>query len=1497
MLIGWTPIIEGKAIKYTIKNFIKGLVDPDSQANLSDDYRQKCSELKNFYITQNDTLQIRPPLKREVDIGSDIYDYLVLDDGSYVVSRVLNPEDYDICGLPALQQLSYLLPKSGGGFTPIGKTFSTIIDDRGETIGTRNITDRGYTNRLAGGTFADIINIFGSNRTDSQPLVPTSLLVNTNSQADLSKRGLVKFTNVVNLIDIYSATGEYITGWMLGSQTVKQAQLDYTARDSIQSDVTRGGEAVPHIFKNLMNKHPYMLDLFPDAREASAYQPYHAADSSATPPVAENLTLEHRLWRGLKEKLGGGNRYVTREYDQPVSNPTQDLRDLYSNFISTDQPERLQPLDNDLILSFIIQDYRDDELDETKIHMSEYNPLDLGVFNKVINTDQHILRRMSIKQYTGSITSFCNSPELLLSKEPILLQPNRDGGVNFSHFGVPFTLNDKLLKTPVLSEGVMPRTTNVVNRAAQQFKQSRAKLHDVFDIPMKIVVCEPHTAGGYLATGANSFTNRARVRSGSLSLAARHLGLGPIDADDDDYSKSYNFDPYYGHADKRDQINNDKSSPCAAGTVNHFDNFEEFAKAYPELERLKDSFQPSITEIKPYDYGPNQGNINYYANRDSNGKFDTTLVPDFKIFHPNTDYQLPGNLLFRYRQDIPSIHRPDGTVPARNDVSVAVWNVTPGPATSFDQAQIFTQPEITSSQNVGSTGMPGVVIKCQIDNKRDIENNLSYSAAGNMTSQLSGDKCVVQRWLASAGQANVYTIFDEREGPAASPALAEWIKLSGLSYQSSRLVTAGGVSGSTLTSNIGDIRDREGPRYCPSTLLQIYFTYDYGSVEAQEYFKDKPVVSTIENRGRDLQQVTYVRKGNTKKKRYDYYTADIKEHLSVGRIVPAKDQAYETRGQIYIHAYGNFFHADAEDAANLRLLRGQLGTGFRSRSTHSGTATDAYGINYQTTASARKITFAFHDFIVPDVINMLGQSFEKLEDKNNSMVTTQQVEHPNFFHNSDRRVYDAAYMYLSLRFGWPFFGTSISDALYYRFNREGDAAGVGGDFDSVIPPFIGNFSESVYSYLPGLANVYSGAKGDQGINRPWRYKSGTAPYPERSRVQMNNTFRDPLFLDYHTTPLIDLHPKLMSIQANSLYTSQSVDTLRPDYKQMFTNIVGIYSSKYANITDLSGRVYDRSGIDPHLRSITEGGPDEFRFFTRDYKDDDIHSITKQLDEKVILGFDESIRELVGGSKAPTGDKIILETGATTNLIFDGGYLMFADANNIIQPRFSREAQNYLQNTINKETKQVESFDTVVSLFTRHRLFLFHKNGSNKIYCVSAGEDRSFKGISVFECPFPIPTIKKLSQDKISIVSHHGFHSLDFSSDKDTTYADQFDGGDHPYETAFTTLPIFVLTDTEYSVFYSTTIPRATVALSGFPEFTFQVLNRENKVIAERSLRKVGREVSSVPHFSGPFLIDRLPTSASESPKVRLTKTTDKYLSISSMVLDLGNIGRDKVGGR
>ena len=48
--------------QYVIPSFSKGLVDEASQAKLDKTYKEKCSELKNFFIAADNTLQRRPPL-------------------------------------------------------------------------------------------------------------------------------------------------------------------------------------------------------------------------------------------------------------------------------------------------------------------------------------------------------------------------------------------------------------------------------------------------------------------------------------------------------------------------------------------------------------------------------------------------------------------------------------------------------------------------------------------------------------------------------------------------------------------------------------------------------------------------------------------------------------------------------------------------------------------------------------------------------------------------------------------------------------------------------------------------------------------------------------------------------------------------------------------------------------------------------------------------------------------------------------------------------------------------------------------------------------------------------------------------------------------------------------------------------------------------------------------------------------------------------------------
>ena len=63
-------------MRYVVPNFARGLVDRGAAAKLSDNYAQKCSELENFYITSDNSLLRRPPLRSS---GQEVFDTAVQD--------------------------------------------------------------------------------------------------------------------------------------------------------------------------------------------------------------------------------------------------------------------------------------------------------------------------------------------------------------------------------------------------------------------------------------------------------------------------------------------------------------------------------------------------------------------------------------------------------------------------------------------------------------------------------------------------------------------------------------------------------------------------------------------------------------------------------------------------------------------------------------------------------------------------------------------------------------------------------------------------------------------------------------------------------------------------------------------------------------------------------------------------------------------------------------------------------------------------------------------------------------------------------------------------------------------------------------------------------------------------------------------------------------------------------------------------------------------------
>ena len=81
---------------WIIPSFRKGLVDKASRSKLTDDYKTRCSELTNMYITKEDSIRIRPPAVLEdvqIPTGSNIIDYTILADNTVVHIREMGAED------------------------------------------------------------------------------------------------------------------------------------------------------------------------------------------------------------------------------------------------------------------------------------------------------------------------------------------------------------------------------------------------------------------------------------------------------------------------------------------------------------------------------------------------------------------------------------------------------------------------------------------------------------------------------------------------------------------------------------------------------------------------------------------------------------------------------------------------------------------------------------------------------------------------------------------------------------------------------------------------------------------------------------------------------------------------------------------------------------------------------------------------------------------------------------------------------------------------------------------------------------------------------------------------------------------------------------------------------------------------------------------------------------------------------------------------------------
>ena len=1486
-----------------------------------------------------------------MNIDSRVDDYVVRENGDVVVSRRFYERDYGDAKEAVKEQLVMSYRDDSNNLVMVGKAKR---NENGLEVPADSRTRRKPPSIL--------MNLPPDTETDDRPL--WRVMGDTYQATDFnrpSSRGLnsdgregdtfgsyfnVGFITSASTIDIYDRNGKYKKGWLfLAQQMHSPRDIGYVGGphnyDNFHTvypvDGTLGG---------ILTANPYIYD--------TIIGPYQTSNS-------HDLDIKGKMWRKLLSILNEGTegnnsglqytqdgRYeIPDEGDQVVTDPAHSIRLLYGDYLNRGP---FPSTYNGLIMTSIISHYHKDDTDEDMVKQSRYIlPVDMGVFTKTIDARYDAL----YKVVTGSRMApqvigveseevedvgenFCQDRDILLFQRPIELTREKDNTVIFNKLGMEYRLKDDDLNNTISNE-LLPSLTDVNITAADRFVRDPDIIESIDKGNIHVQTTTANIGTGYIAASTR-YSVEDIISRGFVNAAS---GAPRFDKGLLDYTLTRNK-AKTGSYRVKERPSPDPNRPNdvylrnGAGVVKGYGDFKDFVEEMPQMSFVKQLLTPVITEYKPYSWGyPQSDRRRFTANRDSDTRFDTMLVPDFKILDGENDFQKDGSFIRSFQYTVASDDDSWHAQYRGKTHKVNVFVCKPSPSSAIAYNEKFTDKADTTSYNQSTGGLPGVVLKLQLFN-HEKDGVPLFCYGGNLTAQMVGEKVLVNPWGVILGE--------DTKGistQSINESLQGWINSSKIPSHTTR------VSTDPLNSDsLSNVRNQTGPVNPPCTWKQIYLTYDYGETRYQNYFRDVHMISSVENKGKSgIKKVLFVKKHDESYKSSAVnYTRFVNNNMSVATIAPVTDQAYEQKGYYAAPSadsepitFTGPVHAGQVDFWNDIVGTQQTKTQFKDNAGHYGLGTAALtayksfleaklassgvyqvtdagqsiaGIlgdsfayrayatfrlltsGYQTSQSKRNVYYAFHDFTVPDVISCLGKTFEKIEEP--PSVTTVQnnaSSDASYILGADPLINDSAFAYISLRFLWPWLGASDTAVPYKRSIYH-----VALNWNDVKP--FGSSPDLSDSY-GSIPSFYS-ATGGSTLAAPWNYKTGTAVPATFAQIQCGHSFPTWSFLGYRNEPVNNLSARFGIRNGGDLFLSQRDSTLRPDSKHLMTNIVEEYFAKYNNMRAYTKKfILGTNTAYKYTVHDIKSSPTQLTLLRPDFVEDDVRRVTGTSQGDIYLSADESVRSVEGGVADPKGTKTLADTGASSNLVVDGNYIVFSGRGRAYQFRQSEEAKGYLQNIINEEFEFPDkNINTVVSLFARHRIFLFHQEGSKNIYVLSASTDRKVNGISVLVMPSRVQTIKQNGSDEIIMQTGGTLSKMNFSADRNTVYKDFIPGGDpKTFDVSLTTLPVFVLTDTESSVFYRTSIPRAVVTLEGYPEFTMDVINQENKVIASRSLRKVGRDVSKTPYFSGAFLIDRLPTSATEQPRVRIRKNSENYIAFSSMVLDLGSTKRDTIGGK
>lgn len=1353
-------------MKYPITNFSKGLVDESSEAKFTEDYRQKCSILDNFYVHKNKTIRKRPPLTLDTTLPPGTVDFIRLEEGLVVMRKIETPTECTSDGncivdgsrlnSELLDFFRIALPQESGGdalHNPGMRTFNT-----GDNFNIRVALD--LTSELN----LHILEIY-------------------NNENEITNSYLF-FINQDTSTDI---------------QTLERYPLAAPTKSPIFDNIETA-------IQNL--------------RGINVEYYFHS--------IKDKINISFNEWTNRISKSSG-------QEDEFRTNISQ--QQLTKN-------EVVPIIENSdpTLLMGIFQGWKEGE---TLIsHTSRTKPINLGASDN----EEESFKWWAGEQRSLFITkSLCNDFNTIINNQYTLEKSRTNNNIELTFAGMRYKLIDGKLTNIHSQLSLMPSSEQLDDGGT--LIETDRKMHNLSDFPIKVIEVNL-TNGLPLYSGERGIETDPDIAGTERGLWWGPPGLQrifkqgepstegePPSSSSSDLTAVQRYRPSRPNNEGKyflnyaGRLNNDSFDTTNASEIKLYNTLNEFINTNLEMYPLLNLLRPTITDYVPFRYTDNTFGAQQHSGTKSTKPGIRYLVPDIKLTKTGTDHQP----LKRTRATVERTpnrlgRRPEEVFYAALDLRIDIDANAAIPATvlsnflfSYTEGAIeyhvfwentrATNLDPLSSNatenNIDNFATPGIVLHVQTGNIKDEDDNPIYNPYGNLNQGLGSERF---DFAANADNNNIDIFNDSKFKP-------------------------------------------------PKTVKTFYLTYDYGSKEILNYFNNIQAISSIANYGKTIKPITLIKDtSKTIQNISNTYITDLIKNLTFYKLYPKVDATLP-----------NKVSWDDDDVTSNHYVFNNAGDNIGS---YIGfvlmpIVLPAYFINLCTgfNTAARNIpqnNVYKHTYDITGNADVRGNN--TLWRRYVSVTDDPDVE---------KRYYDFYLKYLALRFGATkktgfFVASDSADELeIIQANRA---------LKDLIPQMYGR-SDALGGYLEAIEGIAGGPN--------WADPYAMRPAP--IVVYHSPTFPQVTFQRFFSKPTRSLLNTNVSEKENILNISGREDILRPGFKERFSNPIANYLSAFTNTNPLNAKVFQDSNVSTFEQSLTDKEPRQFNFFSKQGFKENILDVISESVSTIIIGLTNSIRQFVG---AFTQQERFASAGTSSNIELESRFIIHASDKNIHQTKYIEEARGWITDTINEEFQDIDEIDGVANLFSAHRLFFFYKKGQKTLFCLTMGRNRDILGFSKLNLRTNIDLIKAISKDELQILSGSRIYKMDFTAGKDTIYEDDtLDSNGNrngAWETRMASLPIFLLTDTESSLFEAISVTRAVISYYGFAEFDIELLNEDGTLRASRSYREnVRNNITEVKQQSGPILIDSIPNNAGKPPRFSIVNSNNKYLSIASAVLDLG----------